>query len=137
MNEVTKESQATATVETTVEMNDEIAREYLKKYAELAQRANEVQAIIDKRTANLKQEIAEYNAEMQFLESSVKHYVVSRGKTLKGDYYDVVYSKGRTTWNSKQLEGYALIHPEITQCRQTGEPSASLRIVKVNKPIDL
>ena len=135
MNAVTTECQANVT--TPIEMNDEIARDYLKKYAELAQRANEVNAIAEKRIANLKQEIAEYNAEMQFLENAVKGYVLIRGKTLKGDYYDVVFSKGRTTWNSKALEGYALIHPEILTCRQTGEPSASLRIVKVNKPIDL
>jgi hypothetical protein len=135
MSEVITECQATVT--TPIEMNDEIARDYMKKYAELAQRANEVNAIAEKRIANLKQEIAEYNAEMQFLESSVKSYVLIRGKTLKGDYYDVVFSKGRTTWNSKALEGYALIHPEILACKQTGEPSASLRIVKVNKPIDL
>jgi len=135
MNAVTTECQATIT--TPIEMNDEIARDYLKKYAELAQRANEVNAIAEKRIANLKQEIAEYNAEMQFLENAVKGYVLIRGKTLKGDYYDVVFSKGRTTWNSKALEGYALTHPEILMCRQTSEPSASLRIVKVNKQIDL
>ncbi len=42
-----------------------------------------------------------------------------------------VWSKGRETWDTKSLDGYALAHPEIASLRKVGDPSVSIR--KINK----
>ena len=42
-----------------------------------------------------------------------------------------VYTKGRTSWDSKRLDGYALAHPEIAACRTVG----AIRKHKDNKPM--
>jgi hypothetical protein len=138
MNEVTTESQATAPVApVTSELTEAQATQYLLKIAELTARRAEIAAIVEKRVANLTQEMAEYSAEIAFLEDSVKGFVKTRAKSLKGAFFDVIYSKGKSSWDTKGLDGYAVTHPEILQFKKTGEPSTSLRAVKVTKQIDV
>jgi malate synthase len=99
------------------------------------------QALIDSViTPEIKAKIAEIDAEFapklealnekkaeleNILKSSVLHY----GTTIKGKYHAFTFTKGRTSWDSKSLEGYAAAHPEILAFRTIGEPSVSVRKV--------
>lgn len=64
------------------------------------------------------------------LEADIKTAVLQHGESIKADKLQAVYAKGRETWDSKGLTGYAIVHPEILTLKKTGEPSVSLRAVK-------
>jgi len=61
------------------------------------------------------------------LEGSIKQDVITEGATVKGKYMMAVFSKGRVSWDTKALDGYAAGHPEIAQFRKEGAPSVSIR----------
>jgi len=42
--------------------------------------------------------------------------------------YKAIYVKGRITWNTKALIGYAIAYPEVEQFKKVGKPS-----VKINR----
>ena len=60
------------------------------------------------------------------IETDIKLGVLAHGATVKG-VYTAVYGKGRITWDTKALGGYAAAHPEIEQFKKTGSPSVSIR----------
>ena len=66
-------------------------------------------------------------ANMNQLESEIKAFVIGLGVTVKGAGLMAVYNKGRVSWDSKYLDGYAAAHPEILDARKVGEPSVSIR----------
>jgi len=61
------------------------------------------------------------------LRDEIKDLVLAHGETVKGTYYQAVYSKPRVSWDTKALDGYAAAHPEIEQFKTVGKPSISLR----------
>ena len=63
------------------------------------------------------------------LTADVKQTVLFKGETAKGDHLQAVWMKGRTSWDTKALKGYAVSHPEITVLQKTGKPSVSIRKV--------
>lgn len=67
---------------------------------------------------------------MSALETIIKAAVVQEGASVKGDFCQVVYAKGRISWDTKAIEGYAAGHPEILQFRKECEPSVSIRWYK-------
>ena len=89
----------------------------------------------------IKAQLAEVDAEEQTtleavndgiasLTNEIKAAVIAAGATVKGDYLQAVYAKGRVSWDTKSLDGYAAGHPEIAKFRKEGEPSVSIRNVK-------
>ena len=61
------------------------------------------------------------------LEARVKTAVIEAGETMKGAGVQAVFTKGRVTWDSKQLEGLMMVLPELAQARKEGQPSVSIR----------
>jgi hypothetical protein len=57
-------------------------------------------------------------------------YVLGKQESVKGELLQAVFSKGRTSWDTKKLEGYAIAHPELKELKKTGKPSVSIREVK-------
>ena len=64
---------------------------------------------------------------IETLELQVKDAVLAEGKSIKGTHLQAVWSKGRVSWDSKQLEGMIAIIPQIAQARKEGAPSVSIR----------
>lgn len=64
------------------------------------------------------------------LTDEIKQEVVASGASVKGSFLQAVWTKGRVSWDTKALDGYAAGHPEIVQFRKEGEPSVSIRTVK-------
>jgi len=102
----------------------------------------EKQTLIDSvLTPEIKAKIAEIEAEFEpkltavqerkaELETAIKQVVITEGATVKGDYHQFVYAKGRVSWDTKSLDGYAAAHPEILQFKVVGDPSVSVRGLK-------
>lgn len=64
------------------------------------------------------------------LKQDITGDVLKFGQTVRGNQYMAVWNKGRTSWDNKKLEGYAMDHPEILQAQSIGEPTVSFRKVK-------
>jgi hypothetical protein len=64
------------------------------------------------------------------LTAEVKAEVLAGGSSAKGAHLQALYVKGRISWNTVALDGYAIAHPEIASMRKEGEPSVSIRAVK-------
>lgn len=63
------------------------------------------------------------------LTTEIKADVIANGSSVKADHLHAIYNKGRTTWNSKLLAGYAVAHPEIMALRKVGNPTVSIRSI--------
>lgn len=64
------------------------------------------------------------------LTTEVKVEVLSNGASTKkgSDHYGASFVKGRVSWDTKALGGYAAAHPEIERFKNIGDPS-----VRINK----
>ncbi len=61
------------------------------------------------------------------LESEVKVAVLEHGATVKPTSgYTATFVKGRVSWDTKALDGYAAAHPEIERFKKVGSPSVRL-----------
>jgi hypothetical protein len=67
------------------------------------------------------------NTNIAELEQETKKAVIEMGETIRGQFIMAVWAKGRISWDTKALDGFATAHPEILQFRKTGDPSVSLR----------
>jgi len=102
----------------------------------------EKQALIERiYTAEIKAKMAEIEAEfagkteavnenIAALEAEIKQAVTAHGSSVKGTLYHAVFAKGRVSWDTKSLDGYATAHPELLTFRKEGEPSVSIRTAK-------
>lgn len=57
----------------------------------------------------------------------VKRAVTTYGKSVTGEHLQAVYVKGRESWDSRGLQGYAQAHPEVLTFQKIGDPSVSIR----------
>lgn len=63
---------------------------------------------------------------IKLLESEIKVAVLSSGISVKGAC-TATYVKGRVSWDTRALTGYAAAHPEIERFKKVGEPSVRIR----------
>ena len=63
------------------------------------------------------------------LEEQIKQAVTEFGQSVKGEFLHAVFSKGRVSWDTKSLDGYAAAHPELMTFRKEGQPSVGIRKV--------
>ena len=61
------------------------------------------------------------------LEAEIKADVKAEGKSVKGNFFQAVFNRGRVTWNTDMLDGFLAAHPELKDARKEGEPSVSIR----------
>ena len=87
----------------------------------------EIKAQLDEIEAEFTPVFANINTRNQELIDTIKAEVVAAGETVSGEFHQAVYMKGRTSWDSKSLEGYAAAHPEILQFKTIGSPSVSIK----------
>lgn len=63
-------------------------------------------------------------------EEEITAYILEKGETVKTDKISAIWNKGKTSWDGKLLEGYAIAHPDILAARKIGNPTVSFRVVK-------
>ena len=66
--------------------------------------------------------------EIKTLQDEIKAEVLKLGETIKTDEMQVIWNKGKTTWDGKLLEGYAVAHPEILKAQKVGNPTVSFKL---------
>jgi uncharacterized protein YifE (UPF0438 family) len=86
-----------------------------------------VQADLDAIEAKYAQRLQDATQAMTELEAEVKAEALHQGKSLRLGGVQVVFYRGRVTWDSRGLEQYAEQNPEVQQFRKVGEPSVSIR----------
>ena len=91
--------------------------------AEIKQRMAEIEAEFAGKTEAVNENIAT-------LEAEIKQAIIAHGASVKGSVFHAVFAKGRVSWDTKSLEGYATAHPELLIFRKEGEPSVSIRVAK-------
>lgn len=88
-------------------------------------------------TDEIKEQFAEINAEEQTalsalneglekLEKQIKQMVLISGETQEGEFHQFRFVQGRTTWNTKLLEGYAVADPKLMALKKIGKPTVSI-----------
>lgn len=90
--------------------------------AEVRQRLDEIDAEFSGKAGAVDANIAE-------LTEDIKSEVLALGVTAKGQFFMAIWNKGRTTWDSKKLDGMASIIPQLNDARKVGEPTVTLRKV--------
>lgn len=107
------------------------AEEVLATYAKLAgahQRArDEVLASVREALEDID---AEFKPAMDAARETVEQYVLASGKSVKAGGLHAIVMAGRTSWDTKALDGYAVAHPEVLKFRKTGNPSVTIRNAK-------
>ncbi len=86
-----------------------------------------VQDDLDALEAETTPALAEIQNAINDISAEIKAAVASGGQSVKGGRFQAVYTKGRVSWDTKALDGYAAAHPEIQQFKKVGEPSVSIR----------
>ncbi len=61
------------------------------------------------------------------IEELIKKEVLELGHTVESEKFQFVYSDGRISWDTAGLNGYAVLHPEITTFRKEGKPYVSIK----------
>ena len=114
---------------------DQLSELYAQRDLSTLEKQRMIDAIL---TPEIKAKIAEIEAEFSgksevvsekiaALESEIKEAVKLNGASIKGQFLQAVFTKGRVSWDSKSLDGYLKAHPELEEFRKEGEPSVSLR----------
>ena len=80
--------------------------------------------------ADFEANTAEAREMIQNLEAEITAAVLEKGETVKTESISAVWNKGKTTWDGKLLEGYALAHPDILAAKKVGEPTVSFRLAR-------
>jgi len=60
----------------------------------------------------------------------IKDDILQRGASVKGSRLQAVFVKGRVTWQTDNLDGFATAYPELLQFRKVGQPSVTIRNIK-------
>jgi hypothetical protein len=92
--------------------------------------AERVQAIVrefDEREAQLTAEIAQ-------AEAAIKSWVLETGAGAHGTYLQAIIVAPRITWDTKAMQVYATMHPEVLAYQKVGEPSVQIRARGQGRP---
>ena len=87
---------------------------------DIKQKIAEIEAEFDDKIEQLTQERSD-------LEEEIRKEVLNNGRSIKGTFHSFSFTKGRTSWDTKMLNGLAETHPELNAARKVGEPSVSIR----------
>ena len=87
----------------------------------------EIKARLEEIEAEFAGKVEAVDANIRALEEEVKEDVTLYGASVRGSFLRAVWNKGRVTWDTNAMEGYASSHPEILSFRKQGEPYVSIR----------
>ena len=87
---------------------------------ELRQQLDEVAEAFHQRVQGL-------DAERESLENAVRAQVLRGGETVKGAKLLAIFQEGKTSWDTKALDGYAAAHPEVAAFKKKGNPFVTIR----------
>lgn len=73
---------------------------------------------------------AEYTPQIEEVEKKIRDEILRRGESYKCSYGSAAFKNAyeRASWDDKKLQGFAILHPEITECRKVSVVEASVQI---------
>lgn len=74
--------------------------------------------------------LTEMEHQFNKLELEIKSDVLLQGKSIKNAYYTVTYTKGYAKWDTKGLNQYSKIDPQILQFRKMGKPTVRIYTIR-------
>ena len=95
------------------------------KMEQLASMRRNYQALLSALLERFEADHAEARILMEGLEGEIRAAVLETGATIESDHLQAVWKKGRVSWDSGRLAGYAVAHPEILALRKEGAPTVS------------
>ena len=81
------------------------------------------QALFDMENAEMIQKIEK-------LKENIKTEILEKQESVTYSGLKVIWSKGKTTWDTKALNGYVKTHPELETFRKVGNPVVSFSLQK-------
>lgn len=113
------------------EIEQEIKRHTVKTRREISDITPRVPDEITDHIAWMEEQLVDFLEPLETLrnalEGEIKSTVLAAGLSVKSDNYQAVYVKGRISWDSKSLGGYAAAHPEIEQFKKVSDPSVRIK----------
>ena len=108
--------------------------EMLDQLAELRGGLDATYESFQPRMDALNQEILDATLELApkiaTLEYQIKDAVLAEGASVKGTTLTASFVKGRVSWDTRALDGYAVTHVEIVPFRKEGKPSVRIQARK-------
>jgi hypothetical protein len=105
--------------------NAQLVAEKQARYEQIV--TPEIKAALEALEAEFAPSFDNVSASINEKETAVKSAVLELGKTVKGAILQAVFSKGRVSWDTKALDGYAVANPDVLQFKKEGAPSVSIR----------
>ena len=120
--------QAIQALNALVEAREERARALDKFRAKLLEVVPEgLRTAVDALFDNHEDTVEDLEDAVAAAETVAKEEVMAYGDTVDIPQVKALVNKGRVTWDSKRLEGYAVANPAILEFRKTGNPFVTLR----------
>lgn len=86
---------------------------------------------LDDVEAEFETDLASLRAKQKMVEDQLRHTVINTGvKKVQGSTYTATLVKGRTSWDTKTLEGMVALVPQIEVARKIGNPSVRITMNK-------
>ena len=89
----------------------------------------EIKARLDEIDAEFDPQNDSIEVAIDALTTNIKAEVIATGASVKGAHLQAVYTKGRVSWDTKMLDGLAIVFPKLEEARKIGDPSVSIRKV--------
>jgi hypothetical protein len=124
------ESRIKSFLDTLADVQDDIRDFEAQRAAALQIALAPVQAELNAIEASFAEQLQHLRDTESEVQAAVKAAVLKHGESVKGSALHAVYAKGRTTWDAKLLDGYAVAHPEVNVFKKVGEPTVSIRAAK-------
>lgn len=101
--------------------------DYDAKRAEILKKVKDELEALD---AEFKPLMAVSEQRIEELEDEIRQEVLKHGASVRSNSARIqaIYSKGRVTWDTKRLDRYAAVHPEVMQYRKEGKPFIQIRV---------
>ncbi len=116
------------------ELESQLQALELQKKAQIEQILTpEMQAKLDAIELDFAASVRKIKENIETSKKIIKKDVLQIGSTVKATNLQVVFNKGRVTWDSKSLDKYAELHPEIKEYRREGKPSIRFRRIDKEK----
>jgi uncharacterized protein YifE (UPF0438 family) len=110
-----------------------VQAEYQQRHAAVME---QVRSQLEALDTEFSERLRAANEEVGRLEADVKKVVLQLGQSVKHEGIHAVYARGRVSWDTRGLDGYAETHPEVQEFRKVGAPSVSVRY-QLPEPVGL
>jgi hypothetical protein len=106
---------------------DEMERIYNEQRASIL---SAVQPDLDALEIEMRPYLNAYAEQTTQLEVEARRLVLDLHETVDGSQVQLVYVKGKTTWDGQKLQGMASLIPQLKEAMKVGDPSVSIRSKK-------